>query len=178
VRSALRLGAALAWVGVIALAHAFRGNPLGLLETPAGLVASLTNATLNWLGLATQRTGTVLYLPGGFSYDVTIGCTGLLPVAVLAVGILASPGTAAAKRRGLAVGVPLLLAINLLRLVHLFWIGVKAPSYFDLAHSYLWEATLVVCTFVTWLLWSRWAAGTAQGEGDRLASPPRSCISG
>ena len=177
-RSALRLGAALAWVGVIALAHAFRGHPLGLLETPAGLVASLTRGVLNWLGLAALRAGTVLYLPGGFSYDVTIGCTGLLPVLVLTVAILASPGSAAAKRRGLAVGVPLLLTINLLRLVHLFWIGARAPSYFDLAHSYLWEATLVLCTFVTWLLWSRWAAETTQGEGDRLARPPRSCSSG
>jgi exosortase/archaeosortase family protein len=178
VRSALRTGAALAWVAVIVLAHAFRGHPPGMLETPAGLVASLTRTVLNWLGLATLRAGTVLYLPGGFSYDVTIGCTGLLPVAVLAVGILASPGSAAAKRRGLAVGVPLLMAINLLRLVHLFWIGAKAPNYFDLAHSYLWEATLVLCTFITWLLWSRWAAGTGQGEGDRLARPPKSCISG
>jgi len=178
VRSALRLGAGVAWLGVIVLAQAFRDRPVRLLDTVAGLVASLTQGLLHGAGVAAERAGTVLYVPGGFRYDITIGCTGLLPAVVLTVAILASPGSTAAKRRGLAVGLPLVLAVNLLRLVHLFWIGTHAPRSFDLAHTYLWEAALVSCTFVIWLAWSRWAAGSGQGVGVRLASPPRSCTSG
>lgn len=177
-RTALRLGAALAWVGIIVLARLFPDHSVSALDSLAALLASATQALLGGLGVVAQRAGTVLYVPGGFSYDVTIGCTGLLPAAVLTVAIVASPASRAGQRRGLAIGVPLVLAVNLLRLVHLFWIGTHTPRYFDLAHTYLWEATLVLCTFVTWLLWSRWAAETGQGEGARLARPPRSCSSG
>ncbi len=176
-RSALRLGAALAWLGVIVLAHDRSAVPVRVLDPLARLVAFLTQAALHGIGIAVQRLGTVLYVPGGFAYDINIGCTGLLPAAVLAVAILASPGTAAGKRRGLVVGVPLLLTVNLLRLVHLFYLGTYAPRYFVVAHSLLWEGTIVLFTFVTWLLWTRWAARRA-GQGDRLARPLSSWMSG
>jgi exosortase/archaeosortase family protein len=179
-RPALRLAAALAWLAVIVLARGTGDAPpsVRLLDPLAGLVASLTQAALHAIGIAAQRAGTVLFVPGGFAYDITVGCTGLLPAVVLAAAILASPGTLDAKRRGLSVGVPLVLAVNLLRLVHLFYLGIHAPRVFVLAHSLVWEATLVLCTFVTWLVWTRWAArragqgGGGGGDGGaRLARP-------
>jgi exosortase/archaeosortase family protein len=175
-RSTLRLAGALAWLGVIVLARGTSGARVRLLDPLAELVASLTQAVLYEIGIAAQRLGTVLYVPGAFAYDINIGCTGLLPATVLAVAILASPGTRAAKQRGLVVGVPLLLTVNLLRLVHLFYLGVHAPGYFVLAHSLLWEGTIVLFTFVTWLLWTRWAArresrGAQGARGARLARP-------
>jgi exosortase/archaeosortase family protein len=171
-RSALRLAAALTWLGVIVLARGWSGAPVRLLDPLAGLVASLTQSVLLGIGIAAERAGTVLFVPGGFAYDVTIGCTGLLPAAVLTVAILASPGTWAAKQRGLVVGVPLLLTVNLLRLVHLFYLGIHAPRHFVLAHTLLWEGTMVLFTFVTWLLWTRWADRRKVGDQrGRLARP-------
>ena len=169
-RSALRLAAALVWLGVIVLARGWSGAPVRLLDPLAGLVASVTQGVLQAIGIAAERTGTVLFVPGGFAYDVTIGCTGLLPAAVLTVAILASPGSWGAKRRGLAAGVPLLLTVNLLRLVHLFYLGIHAPGHFVLAHTLLWEGTMVLFTFVTWLLWTRWA-DRHEGQRARLARP-------
>ena len=176
-RSALRLAAALAWLGVIVLAQGQSGGPVRLLDPLAGLVASLTQAVLHAIGIAAQRVGTVLFVPGAFAYDINIGCTGLLPAAVLAVAILASPGTRGSKQRGLVVGVPLLLTVNLLPLVHLFYLGIHAPGYFVLAHTLLWEGTMVLFTFVTWLVWTRWAA-RRDDQGARLARPLSSWISG
>ena len=95
---------------------------------------------------------------------------------MLIVAILASPGSWAVKRRGLVLGVPLVLAVNVLRLVHLFWIGIHRLDVFDLAHSLLWEATIVVFTFMVWLQWTRWAAG--RDHGARFASPLKSCNNG
>jgi len=184
-RSALRLAAALAWLGVIVLARSRIGGPVRLLDPLAGLVASLTQAVLHAIGIAVQRAGTVLFVPGGFAYDINVGCIGLLPAAVLAVAILSSPGTWGPKQRGLVVGVPLLLALNLLRLVHLFYVGIHAPRYFVLAHSLLWEATMVLFSFVTWFVWTRWAGrragqggGGGGGGGARLARPLSSWMSG
>lgn len=166
----LRLTAALVWLGVIVLARGWSGAPVRLLDPLAGLVASLTQAVLHGIGIAAERAGTVLFVPGGFAYDITIGCTGLLPAAVLVVAILASPATLGSKQRGLVVGVPLLLTVNLLRLVHLFYLGIHAPHHFVLAHTLLWEGTMVLFTFVTWLLWTRWA-DRREGQRDRLARP-------
>ena len=163
-RSALRLTAALVWLGVIVLARGWSGAPVRLLDPLAGVVASLTQTVLHGIGIAAERAGTVLFVPGGFAYDITIGCTGLLPAAVLAVAILASPGTLGSKQRGLVVGVPLVLTVNLLRLVHLFYLGIHAPNHFVLAHTLLWEGTMVLFTFVTWLLWTRWADWREGGQ--------------
>jgi exosortase/archaeosortase family protein len=165
----LRLAAGLVWLIVIVLARGTSGGRVRVLDPLAGLVTSLTQGVLRGIGIAAERAGTMLYVPGVFAYDINVGCTGLLPAAVLAVAILASPGTAAAKQRGLVLGVPLVLAVNLLRLVHLFYLGIHAPRVFVLAHSLLWEGTLVLFTFATWLVWSRWAART--GQGGRLAKP-------
>lgn len=169
---ALRWVAALVWLGVIVVARSQAVGPVHLLDILSGWVAWITQAGLQGIGIVAQRTGTELYVPGGFAYDISIGCTGLLPATVLAVAILASPGTRGAKQRGLLVGVPLVLAVNLLRLVHLFYIGVHTPGRFVLAHEFLWEGTLVLFTFATWLVWSAWAARV--GQRVRLARPPSS----
>lgn len=177
VRAPLRLAAAVAWLGVIVLAHYSGPVPVRALDPLATLVAFLTQEALHGIGIAAQRLGTVLFMPGGFAYDINIGCTGLLPAAVLVVAIVASPGTRGAHQRGLMVGVPLVLALNLLRLVHLFYLGVFAPRYFAVAHSLVWEAAMVLFTFGTWLWWTRWAA-RPPGQGRRLARPLSSWISG
>lgn len=171
----LRWATALAWLGVIVVARSQAVGPVHLLDVLPGWVAWLTQAGLQGLGIVAQRAGTELYVPGGFAYDISLGCTGLLPAAVLVVAILASPGTRGAKQWGLVVGVPLVLAVNLLRLVHLFYVGVHSPGRFVLAHEFLWEGTLVLFTFATWLVWSAWTARTARlGQGLRLARPPSS----
>jgi exosortase/archaeosortase family protein len=161
-RSTVRLAAALAWLLVIALAMSGAAAPLVTLAPLTELVASLVQALLHPLGIDAARGGVggggSLYVPGVFGYEITVGCTGVVAAAALTVAILASPGARAAKAWGLLVGVPLVLAVNLLRLVHLFYIGIHAPGRFALAHSLLWEGAVVLVTFTTWLAWTRWSA--------------------
>lgn len=154
----LRLAALCGWLAVIALARAGVEAPERLLVPVGQLSASFVQAVMGWIGVAAQRDGALLFVPGRFAYEVDIGCTGLLPAAVLIIAILATPAGGAARRRGLVVGVPLVLAVNLLRLSHLFYLGVNAPRAFAVAHSVVWEGVMVVTTFATWLLWARWAA--------------------
>ena len=90
---ALRWTAAIVWLGVIIVARSQAVGPVHVLDVLAGWVAWLTQAGLHGIGIVAQRAGSVVYLPGGFAYDISIGCTGLLPAAILTVAILASPGT-------------------------------------------------------------------------------------
>ena len=163
-RSAARLAVALAWLGVIVLSRSQPAAAPVLSFGPiTAFVASLVQSLLQWTGIEALRVAAFLYVPGGFAYEITVGCTGLLPAAVLTVAILASPESRTAKRRGVLAGVPLVLVVNLVRLVHLFYLGVYAPRLFVLAHSVLWEGAIVLVTFATWLAWTRWAARSSAG---------------
>jgi exosortase/archaeosortase family protein len=149
-RTAIPLVAALAWLLVIGLARAGVPAPGHLLAPVATLAASLVQPLVRLAGIEALRHGALLYVPGTFAYEVVIGCTGLLPVAVLVVAILASRGARAALRRGLLVGVPLLLMLNLVRLAHLFYLGVRAPEAFPVAHAWIWDGVLVMAVLALW----------------------------
>jgi hypothetical protein len=58
---------------------------------------------------------------------------------------------------GALICVPLFVALNFVRLVNLFYLGVYEPNRFDLAHDVLWEAAMVVGIYAMWLSWKVWA---------------------
>ena len=124
----------------------------GLCEWTAGAAA----LALGWLGIDAVREATVVYQPGGFAYEIYYRCTGFLPAAFLTTVILASPVGGRRKLIGLALGIPLLGVLNLVRLVHLFVLGASRPELFDLAHGVVWEVAMVLAVFGLWWVWQRW----------------------
>jgi exosortase/archaeosortase family protein len=150
--------ALLAWAAIILAARVGMEAPAYPFERVTVLVATQVKLVLWWLGVPVSQYADSLYVPGGFGYVVVIGCTGVVPAAVLAIAVLASPATAATRALGLVVGVPLVLLLNLLRLVHLFYLGVHDPQTFGLAHEVLWEWALVVSTVGIWFWWWKWAS--------------------
>jgi exosortase H (IPTLxxWG-CTERM-specific) len=129
----------------------------GLLAPLTAWTARATVALLHWLGIEATRVGTVVSHPSGFAYEIYYRCTGFLPVAFLATAILAYPGCWRRKLVGVSVGVPVLISLNLTRLVHLFYLGVHHPAVFDLAHSVMWEGFLILAILGLWLGWTRWS---------------------
>jgi len=153
------------------LAGLYRSPALIAVLEPLDLAtARLTAGALSSLGVAVERTGTVLAHPGGFRYEIYYRCTGLILAALLAAGICALPGRARAKARGIALGVLLIAGVNLARLAGLFVIGVEAPWAFDLAHRVAGEALMLGTVFAVWIAWM------GQLGGERRAavveSPP------
>ena len=132
-------------------------------EVLGSLLGSLTSATasttLGWLqlfGLNVLKDATIIYEPGGFAYEIIFKCTGFLPAAFFVVAVLAFSGSIRQKLAGLSIGVPTLLLINQLRLVHLFFVGAVYPEYFHLAHSILWEIAMVLSVLGLWFSWKKW----------------------
>ncbi len=130
------------------------GSLLGSLTT---LTAKATFTLLEMISINVVREASVIYQPSGFAYEIYYRCTGVLPVACLAVSILAYPGYLRHKLVGLAVGIPLLIGLNLVRLVHLFLIGIAQPELFDLAHHVLWNGAMILAVLGLWWAWRRWA---------------------
>lgn len=135
----------------------YQEDVLGLLLNPlTTLTANITFVLLKLIGMDVVREASVIFQPGGFSYEIYFRCTGFLPVACLTVSILAHSGCLRHKLIGLAVGIPLLILLNLVRLVHLFIIGVTRPDLFDFAHSVLWESAIILAVIGCWFIWKKW----------------------
>lgn len=141
----------------------YRDEVLGPILTPvATATARLVLAALGLIGIDASREGAAIAHPNGFAYEIAYTCTGFLPVSTFIVCILAYPGTWCAKGIGVALGVPVLLAVNMLRLVDLFYIGVHFPHVFAWAHEVLWQALQVVEFIALWLGWIGWSTRWAR----------------
>ncbi len=55
------------------------------------------------------------------------------------------------------IGALLLLALNLVRIVSLFLIGVYSPRIFALMHIDVWQALFIFFAVLFWILWLLWA---------------------
>src|ERR1700738_3235858 len=93
--------------------------------------AKATQTLLYALQMRPVREQFVLSDPTGFSYQIDFACTGIIPAGLLVVAILASVAPPRAKLTGLAIGIPLTFAVNLIRLVHLYYVGVFHPLAFQ-----------------------------------------------
>jgi exosortase/archaeosortase family protein len=150
-----RFAVFMAVLGVLVLAG-YRESVLGPpLAGLCALTAKAVFAALQMLGVPATLSGTILSHPGGFACEIYFRCTGFLPVVCLTAAILASPGRALRKLVGIALGVPLLLALNLVRVVHVFLVGVTRPELFELVHGVAWEAAIVSAVIGIWWTWLR-----------------------
>lgn len=137
----------------------YRDDLLGRLLGPwEELTARMALALLHALEMEAVRLGSQIHHPGGFAYEIYYRCTGVLPAVLLAALTAAMPVSARSKLIGVCAGIPLLVALNLIRLVHLYHTGVFHPALFDLVHGPVWEFILILATLGIWWRWSRWAA--------------------
>ncbi len=148
-RDRYRLLAAVAIVvGVLSLAQTDADAVVSFLGPLTFWTVRITLALLSAAGMEASEAANVIYHANGFAYEIHYRCTGIVPAAAYAILTLGCPGSAARKTRLLAVGMPLLIALNFARLVHLFYIGVHEPGAFDFAHSVLWQGVLILTVLV------------------------------
>jgi archaeosortase B (VPXXXP-CTERM-specific) len=99
-----------------------------------------------------NQDGTVIFF-GGFAVEIIEECTGLYEMLIYSAAILAFPTTLVKKAIGIALGVPILYAVNVARIAFLVWVGRYYPETFDFMHLYFWQATLILMITSVWLLW-------------------------
>ena len=89
----------------------------------------------------------------GFGLEIIDECTAVFSSIVFCSAVLAYPTTFRNKGLGIAVGVPALYAINILRLSILALVGIYHPNMFEFVHVYLWQASFIIFVVVIFLLW-------------------------
>ncbi len=73
------------------------------------------------------------------------------------------------KLWGIGLGFIAVQAVNLIRVVSLFFLGQWNFKVFEFAHLYMWQALIMLDVLVVWLLWMRFVA---KREAPSPPSPP------
>ena len=132
-----------------------------VIEPFTGLVARAGGTVCRLFGEPVTTRGTLLSSPR-FAVNIRNGCNGVETMLIFAAGVLAFPAPWAARALGLAAGALLIQAVNLVRIVSLFFIGARWPAVFEDWHVVVWQAIVVLFGVVLWILWA-----------NRLALRPR-----
>lgn len=106
--------------------------------------------------------GKILFNPvTGFAVAIEAGCNGVEAMLVLIAGILAYPSPWRSKAIGIGIGIVAIQALNLVRIVSLFYLGQWNAQWFEWAHLYVWQALIMLDALIVWLLWMRTVPGPA-----------------
>ncbi len=92
----------------------------------------------------------------GFAVSIERGCNGMEAVIILFAAIFAFPATWRERLAGFALGFVAIQALNLVRIISLFYLGQYSHTWFEWFHLYLWQALIILDALVVWLLWLRW----------------------
>jgi exosortase/archaeosortase family protein len=92
-----------------------------------------------------------------YSINIAHGCDAIEPAALFVAAVLAFPASIGSKLPALFAGTFLLLTINLVRIVSLFYTGVYWPKAFETMHVDVWQPAFIVLSLFLWTLWALWA---------------------
>ena len=129
------------------------------------LLARISGAILAFFGSDALVTGTRV-TSKLFSVEVSQGCDAIQVCSLLAAAVIAFPVDFKSRLRGLILGILLLQALNLLRIISLFLIGAYYSEMFRSAHEVVWPGILITATIAAWILWVRWETRPAQRIDD------------
>lgn len=99
------------------------------------------------------RDGAILRSPGGFAVEMRDGCNAVNVTILLWSAILAFPASWKMKALGLLAGSAIIQVVNVFRFITLFYLGQYSMTWFDFAHSYLWETLIMLDTMVVFWFW-------------------------
>jgi archaeosortase B (VPXXXP-CTERM-specific) len=114
--------------------------------------AAACAAVLRGCGIASAHQGTHVRV-GDAGMDIISECSAIYVLILFAAAVLAFPTTWRARLRGLGLGIPLLLAVNIVRLVTLGLVLRHRPGWLPLFHEYLWQIVFVLVVAALYLVW-------------------------
>lgn len=126
-------------------------------------VADASGVALKILGQDITQTGTVIRLnTKPFAVNIKNGCNGIETMVIFLAAVMAFPAPWKARLVGLALGCLAIQAVNLVRVVALFFTGAYFPKFFDSSHTVVWQTIVIAFGVFLWIFWA-----------DRLALPKK-----
>ena len=138
-----------AFFGLFILATVYALKPLVALNV---FTARSVQIAASLLGLAPTASSSYLTVKG-FSIEVITECTGLFAAFVFLACVLAYPTKVVKKIIGIFAGIIVIYILNIIRMLCLIFVGIRAPQHFDFVHVYLWEGVFIIVVLMLWLVW-------------------------
>ncbi len=88
------------------------------------------------------------------SVQIKHGCDAIFPSALFVGAVLASPVRFRSKIGGMFIGSVVLLTINLIRIITLYYTRIYAPDYFHMMHIDVWQPAFIFLSLLFWVLWA------------------------
>ncbi len=117
------------------------------------ITAYLLGFLLRIFGMDTIVSGNDVTIVGHITLRIIDECTAVFGSIVYLSCVLAYPADTRKKVIGIALGIPCLYVVNMVRLVILAFVGVSNPRIFEFVHTYLWQTIFIVFVIVIWLVW-------------------------
>ncbi len=78
-----------------------------------------------------------------FGFSIAEGCNGIYALVIVIAGIMALPIRWLRRLIGLVLAIILIMGLNYVRLVTLWFFGQTSPLLFDTMHLYVWEFVII-----------------------------------
>jgi exosortase/archaeosortase family protein len=128
-----------------------------ILDVLVAANAKFSSVILNFFGESSRVTGATIWSGKDAIITVLPACTCIEFFLFFIAAVLAFPALIRRKIPGIVVGVALLMGLNLIRVMSLYYIGVHFPRFFDTAHEEVWGIPLIIATVFICAVWIEWA---------------------
>lgn len=137
-----------------------------------GLLADMSAFVIMLFDKNVHAEGVIIRsLENGFAVAIAPGCDGIEAVIILVSAVLAFPSPWKHKLVGILIGFIAIQALNLVRIISLFYMGQWSQTWFDWFHLYLWQALIVLDALAVWLIWLRYLPRPTRAAPPPAAAP-------
>jgi exosortase H (IPTLxxWG-CTERM-specific) len=134
-------------------------------------VARMSGTLMRLFDTSITTTGNVIgSSASAFAVSIEAGCNGVEATLVLLAAMLAFPAPWRHRVRGIFAGVAAVQALNILRVVSLFYLGLWNDDAFEWAHLYAWQVLIMLDVLIVWVIWVRFAPAVVPPAARRAAA--------
>ena len=130
------------------------GLQSGLFSDYLAAHAFLASRLLSLGGYESSCHQAILHVEG-MAVRIGRGCDGLQISTLFISAVVAFPHAVRSKVFAIALGIPLLLALNMVRILSLALVLLYRPTFFEPLHVSLWPTLLILIASGLWFVWAR-----------------------
>lgn len=115
-------------------------------------LTQVSGAMLRLLGQSVTVVGT--QIRGKFAVDIHNGCNGIEAIVFVCAAMFAFDAPWRRRLLGALAAAVILQALNVIRIVTLYLIGLKRPEIFETAHLAIWQTLMFAAAVFLFIAWT------------------------
>ena len=134
-------------------------------------VAWVTHGIISMMGLDPILYGRIVNIPGAGGIEVANGCNGLTTIGLFIGFVVAYPGKTSRRFWFIPMGIGVIYAVNVFRVVVMLLALQYYPPAFDPLHGFGLTAIFYVTVFALWVAWAHYGGAERDTEGPSPGTP-------